>query len=46
MIFWTIFVSGVLLWYVLVTLLVAVRGGRDIRNMIRKLEEQHNEPKI
>ena len=43
MIFWSLFVLFVLSWYIIVTAVIAVRGGKDIRNMIRRLEEQHHE---
>ncbi len=46
MIFWTIFVIMVLLWYAILTVIVGYRGGKDIRNMIDHLEQQHDEKQV
>ncbi len=39
MIFWTLVVAFTVLWYLLITVLVAYRGGRDIRQMIKRLTD-------
>lgn len=45
--FWTILVIAILLWYILVTVIVAYGGGKDIKEMINKLEkEKNNEQQI
>ena len=31
--FWTILVTAVILWYVVVTIIVTVRGGKDVFNV-------------
>lgn len=36
--FWTIVVAFVLIWYVSVTIIVTVRGGKDIREMFRNMD--------
>lgn len=46
MIFWSLFVLLVLIWYILVTAIVAYRGGKDIRNMIHDLEKQHSDEQV
>jgi hypothetical protein len=35
--FWLIFVSGTLLWFAAVTGIVAIKGYRDIREMLVRL---------
>ena len=37
--FWTIFCALVILWYIMVTLLVAVKGWGNIRDMIEELKK-------
>ncbi|MGI9550442.1 MAG: hypothetical protein ACR2MT_04530 [Aurantibacter sp.] len=34
--FWTFFCALTLLWYIVVTLVVAIKGGKDIKNMLEK----------
>lgn len=36
--FWTIVVAFVLIWYILVTVIVTIRGGKDIREMFRNMD--------
>ena len=35
--FWTIFSGLTLTWYVVITLVVAYKGGGDIKRMIKRL---------
>lgn len=37
--FWTLVVIAVLMWYIIVTAIVAVKGGQDIWTMIREWKE-------
>jgi hypothetical protein len=37
--FWWLVTLAVLVWYSTVTLYVAVKGARDIRQMLRRLKE-------
>ena len=41
--FWTIFCALMLLWYVAVTLIVAVKGGKNIREMIERWKAEAEE---
>ena len=34
--FWLILLVFILIWYIVVTFVVAVKGAKDIRNMIKK----------
>jgi len=36
--FWEILTGAVLLWYSTVTIYVAIRGARDIREMLARLQ--------
>ncbi len=36
--FWKILTGAVLLWYSTVTIYVAIRGARDIREMLARLQ--------
>lgn len=38
--FWTIFCFATILWYIVVTVVVAIKGATDIKNMLRKLEDE------
>lgn len=43
--FWTIFCFSTILWYIVVTVIVAFKGGSDIKNMLKELgkeAEDHN----
>ena len=42
-IFWTILCFVTVLWYIIVTAIVAYRGAKDIKNMIQSLKEKGNE---
>jgi hypothetical protein len=37
--FWTVFVSVILLWYLIVTIIVGYRGAKDIRKILKLLKE-------
>lgn len=37
---WTLIVFLVLVWYIVVTAIVTVRGGKDIRTMIREWQKE------
>ena len=39
--FWWLLTVAAVVWYSTVTVYVAIRGGIDIRSMLRRLEEQH-----
>lgn len=36
--FWKLLAAACLLWYATITVYVAVRGARDIREMLRRLK--------
>ena len=38
--FWTIFCFVTIAWYVIVTVIVAFRGGFDIKRMLKKLDRE------
>ena len=38
--FWWLFTAACIGWYSTITIYVAIRGGRDIRNMLRRLGQQ------
>lgn len=38
--FWTIFSFLTIAWYIIVTVVVAFRGGADIKNMLKKLNKE------
>lgn len=38
--FWTIFCFFFILWYIIVTALVAFKGGFDIKDMLEKLNKE------
>lgn len=38
--FWWLLTLGVMVWYSTVTVYVAIRGGLDIRTMLRNLDER------
>lgn len=37
--FWLTMIGGVVAWYSTITLWVAIRGARDIREMVKRLDE-------
>jgi hypothetical protein len=39
--FWWLLTAACLLWYSTVTVYVAFRGAKDIKNMLKRLEERH-----
>lgn len=41
--FWFIIIFGILLWYFVVGILVAIRGLGNIREMLQRLKEEHSE---
>jgi hypothetical protein len=41
--FWTILTFAVIIWYIVVTAIVAYKGSTDIKNMLKKLEDEKNE---
>jgi hypothetical protein len=44
--FWFIMTIAVLTWYSTITVYVAIRGGFDIKHMLKRLaDEQSNPPK-
>ncbi len=43
--FWTIFVAVVILWYIIVTLLVGIKGGRNVKQMLSKMKEDYSNGK-
>ena len=38
--FWTIFSLLTIVWYIVVTIVVAFKGGQDIKEMIRRLSKR------
>jgi hypothetical protein len=38
--FWGLLMVAVLIWYSTTTIYVAVRGGLDVREMLRRLEDR------
>jgi hypothetical protein len=42
-IFWTVLCFATIIWYIVVTAIVAYKGGIDIKNMLNKLEDEKNE---
>ncbi len=40
--FWTCFVGAIILWYILVTVLVGLRGARSIQKMFDQLKNPKN----
>jgi hypothetical protein len=42
---WYLLTMCAVLWYLSVTIIVAVRGAIDIRQMLKRLDEQHNAKK-
>lgn len=41
--FWTLLCALVLIWYFVVTIVVALRGGTDIRKMLAKWKQEMEE---
>lgn len=41
--FWSIFCLVVILWYGAVTIIVGIRGGKDIQEMIAGLKEKRKQ---
>lgn len=41
---WHTLVWGVVIWYSTITIWVAIRGARDIRDMVKKLDEEPPPP--
>jgi hypothetical protein len=39
-VFWTILCFVTIIWYIIVTAIVAYRGAKDIKNMIESLKEK------
>jgi hypothetical protein len=42
--FWFLLTIAVMIWYSSVTIYVAIKGALDIRQMLRRLKEQHEKP--
>ena len=42
--FWHALIWGVVLWYSTITIWVAIRGARDIRDMVKRLDEEPPPP--
>ncbi len=40
--FWLLMTLAVLIWYSTITIYVAIRGGIDIRRMLRNLSDQND----
>ena len=38
--FWQAMIACVVLWYSTITIWVAIRGARDIREMVKRLDEE------
>lgn len=36
--FWTVVFACVMVWYIVVTIIVTVRGGKDLRDMFRNMD--------
>ena len=41
--FWSIFCLLVILWYAAVTIVVGIKGGKDIKEMIAGLKAKRNQ---
>lgn len=42
LLFWTIFCFATILWYIVVTLIVAIKGANDIKNMLKQIGDEPN----
>jgi hypothetical protein len=42
--FWTSVCFLTIAWYIVVTAIVAYKGGQDIKNMLKKLNEEEDNP--
>ncbi len=40
--FWSIFVSLVIVWYIVITVLVGIRGAGDIKKLVRDSKNSHD----
>ena len=38
--FWTIVSALILIWYIIVTIMVAYKGGKDVLEMVKELGKQ------
>lgn len=36
--FWTVVFGCAMVWYIVVTIIVTVRGGKDLRDMFRNMD--------
>ncbi|MDN5200284.1 hypothetical protein QQ008_02905 [Fulvivirgaceae bacterium BMA10] len=43
--FWTTLIFLTLAWYLIVTVIVGIKGGQDIRDMLTKLGGEKETPK-
>ena len=41
--FWTISSFLIILWYIVVTIIVAFKGGNDIKEMLKKLGKEKDD---
>jgi hypothetical protein len=44
-VFWWLLVMACVVWYSTITVYVAIKGGYDIRRMLRRLSEEAAEPR-
>ena len=44
--FWFVMTAACLVWYSTITIYVAIRGGIDIRKMLARLAEQHQQNEL
>jgi hypothetical protein len=44
-VFWLLLVMACVVWYSTITVYVAIKGGYDIRRMLRRLSEEPAEPR-
>jgi hypothetical protein len=42
--FWHVLTLAVVVWYSTTTIWVAIKGALDIRTMVRRLDEENQEP--
>ncbi len=41
--FWFVVMAACVVWYSTITVYVAIRGAFDIKEMLRKLEQEHSQ---
>ena len=39
--FWTIFVGAIILWYILVTVVVGIKGAGNIQDIFKQMKDEN-----